>query len=76
MDWISLAMETSIQLLKFLNIKESRKYQEKIIKLRKDIYEEERKERPNHTYITNLEHELFLISENIVAHAEGQKASN
>lgn len=76
MDWVTLALESATQLLKFINQKEARKYTDKMIKLRKDIYEEESKARPNHSFITNCEHELFVISEEVVAHAKRQEASN
>lgn len=54
--------------------KESRKYIDKVIKLRKEYYEEDNKDRPDMALLDNLEFELRLVSESFGSQIRKQNA--
>lgn len=56
--------------------KEKTKYQDRYLKLRKRYYEEEKKDRPDHAVMDNIEFELFELSESFAAAVERSQAQN
>jgi len=55
--------------------KEKTKYQDKYLKLRKRYFDEEKKERPDHAVLDNLEFELYELSESFAAEVARSKVT-
>lgn len=72
-EMVTALAETSRELLKFINTKEARKFDDELMELERERYEEKAKADPNMARLDDLEHRIFLLNRRIVAEARRPK---
>lgn len=53
-----------------------RKYQEQIVELQEKYYEENKKERPDHAVLDDIEFRLFVLGRSFASEVEGSETKN